>query len=95
MNSDHSFSQWLGNAVSGGALVATWIGWLPTIMTMVASSVALIWYLIQIHESETVQRWIATRRLRKLARMKAQVLLLEAQMKAPLPGPASGGAALH
>ena len=87
MNGDHSFSAWLGNLFSGGALVATWAGLLPTIATLVASSVALIWYLIQIHESETVRRWLANRRTRRIAKLRARLIVLEA--KSP-PPPAPG-----
>jgi len=95
MNADHSLSQWLGNTIGAGTLVATWVGWLPTIATMIASVVALIWYLIQISESATVQRWAQNRRIRKIARLKARVIMLEAKGLAPLPGPETGGAALH
>lgn len=87
MNSDHAATQWFGNTVLGGAMIATWIGWLPTIIATIASSVALIWYVIQISESETVRRWRHHRRHLKLARLKARVIMLEAQSHAALPGP--------
>lgn len=87
---DHStVNQWLGNGLSIGAIASTLVGWTPAI----AAIVALIWYIIQIYESATVQRWLANRRVRKLARLKARVLMLEAQGKPPLPGPETGGAA--
>jgi hypothetical protein len=92
---NHNFSQWLSNLVGGGTLLATWIGFLPTISAVIASIIAGFWYIIQIYESETVRRWMAGRRVRKLARLKARVLMMEAQAKVPLPGPESGGAALH
>ena len=83
MDHDHSFTTWIGNAFGAGTLAATWAGWMPTIATIAASSVALVWYLIQIHESETVRRWLASRRARKIARLRARLILLEA--KPPLP----------
>ncbi len=79
---DHVLS-WIGNGASLGAVVTTLFGYLPPI----AAFIALIWYLIQIFESGTVQKWIKTRRVRKIARMKARVLLMEAQDRPPLPGP--------
>ena len=92
---NHSLSQWVGNGVSVGAIVSSWAGYLPTIAAVVASFIAAVWYIIQIYESATVQRWVALRRTRKLALLKARVILMEAQGKHPLPGPESGGAALH
>lgn len=89
MNPEH-LNQWLGNTIAVGAVISTIMGWAPA----VAAVVALIWYLIQIYESPTVQRWLATRRTRKIARMKAQVLLMEAQNKRALPGPEEGGMGL-
>jgi uncharacterized protein HemY len=89
---DHqSLSQWVGNVISGGTVIGVLAGFVPA----VAAFVALVWYLIQIYESATVQRWRATRRARTLARLKARVLMLEAQAKLPLPGPETGGASLH
>ena len=76
---DHStVNQWLGNGLSIGAIASTFLGWTPSI----AAGVALIWYLIQIYESATVQRWLAGHRVRKLARLKARVIMLEAHSRA-------------
>lgn len=83
MNDPHSIQAWFGNTISGAAILATLAGWLPT----VAAIVALIWYLIQIYESATVQRWLANRKHRRLAHLKARVIMLEAQGKPPLPSP--------
>lgn len=83
----HDLNTWVGNAFSVGAIVSTIFGWVPAI----AAIVALCWYLIQIYESATVQRWISDRRIRRLARMKARVLMMEAQQRRALPGPEHGG----
>lgn len=83
----HDLNTWVGNVVSTGAIVSTIFGWVPAI----AAIVALFWYVIQISESATVRRWVSGRRTRKLARMKAQVLLMEAQQRRALPGPEHGG----
>ncbi len=78
---DHLLS-WIGNGASAGAVISTMVGWLPP----AAAVIAFIWYVIQIYESATVQKWIRNRRTRKIARMKAQVLMMEAQNKPDLPG---------
>lgn len=78
-----AINQWLGNIFSAGAIITTALGWVPAI----AAIVGLIWYLIQIYESATVQRWLATRRIRKIARMKARVIMMEARHVAPLTLP--------
>lgn len=80
---DHSVSYWFGNAVSSAAIITAIMGILPA----AAALVGLIYYLIQIYESTTVQHWFALRRIRKLARLKAQVMMIEARGKPPLPGP--------
>lgn len=74
---DHSstVNLWLGNAISVGAIATSMLGYTPAI----AACVALVWYFIQIYESATVQRWLAGRRVRRLARLKAQVIMLEAR----------------
>lgn len=85
---DHStISQWLTNGVAGSAIITSILGIVPVF----AALVALIWYLIQIYESLTVQRWLSLRRVRKLARLKARVLMMEAQSHPPLPGPEKSG----
>jgi len=81
-NVSSTINQWVGNIFSAGAIVSTAMGWLPAI----AAAMGGLWYLIQIYESATVQRWVATRRIRKIARMKARVMMLEARHRAPLRG---------
>jgi hypothetical protein len=68
---------WAGNIVSLGAIVGTFMGWLPA----VAAVVAFTWYSIQIWESHTVQNWLHTRRERKIAYYTARVHQLRAQQK--------------
>lgn len=74
--------SWFGNGASGLAIITTMFGWLPP----AAALIAIVWYIIQIYESDTVQSWLRNRRTRKIAHMKAQVLLMEAQNKGDLPG---------
>lgn len=87
MNVENPISNWMTNLVSGGAVAATLLGYVPSL----AAIVALLWYFIQISESETVRRWVAARRTRKLARLKARVIMLEAQSHAALPMPKKFG----
>jgi uncharacterized protein HemY len=79
MNSEHNFTLWISNLVGGGTILATLSGFVPAL----AAVVALVWYLIQIHESTTVQKWIRGRRLRRLAHLKAEAMMLEAVLKNP------------
>lgn len=88
MNGDHSFGQWLSNALGGGAVLASAMGWMPAAVTMLGAIIAIIWYSIQIHESETVRRWSANRRAAKIAKLKAELILLEGKPEPP-PGPTS------
>lgn len=69
--------QWAGNIFSLGAIVGAFLGWLPAF----AAAIALTWYLIQIFESHTVQRWLHTRRERKIAHYMKRVHELRAQQK--------------
>lgn len=81
---DHTASSWAGNVISAGAIITSFMGWVPGI----AAIVALVWYLIQISESQTVQRWFAARRQRKLASLRAKLLKLEGSVLRALPPPA-------
>lgn len=77
---DHPYSTWLMNAIGTGTIFATIMGYVPSI----GAGVAAVYYVVQIIESATVQRWLAGRRIRKLARLKARVVMLEAQDRAAL-----------
>lgn len=54
----HGHATIFGHVISTGAVIGSVAGWLPPI----SAFVALIWYLISIWETETVQGWV--RRLR-------------------------------
>lgn len=74
MDDHHYLLSWFGNIASFGAIVTTMAGLLPPIGALVA----IIWYLIQISESASFQRWLHTRRERKIAKLRAKLLELEA-----------------
>ena len=81
---DHPIITWTISLASAGTIISTVLGWLPPI----AAGAALFWYYIQISESEKVRRWVQGRRIRKLARLKATALMLEAKLKqAETPNP--------
>ena len=80
MLNEHSpISYWLANIAGAGTIVGAAIGYVPAF----AALVALVWYIIQISESKTIQAWIKGRRVRKLAKLKAEAILLEAKLKQP------------
>lgn len=62
-----------GHIASAGAIVFAILGWLPPL----AALVGLIWYCIQIHESKTMQDWLKRRRLRRINRLREQLLVLQ------------------
>ena len=64
---------WIGHTLSLGSIVGALAGFFPA----VASLVALIFYLFQIYENKTFQLWLRNRRIKKLAKLKAKMLVLE------------------
>jgi len=80
MDQHSTLNLWVGNVISASAILTTLLGLVPAI----AAIVALLWYLVQIYESNTIQTWLKNRRLRKLARLKARVIMLQAQLAQPV-----------
>ena len=75
---DHDFWGWVywtGHTISPAAIIGSALGWFPGI----AAAVALVFYLLQIYESATVQSWLHNRRLRKIALYKIRMATLEAE----------------
>lgn len=70
----HEIYTRVASALSIGTIAGALIGVFPA----VAAFVALLFYFIQIYESETVKHWLANRRKRKIAYLKARVAGLEA-----------------
>lgn len=46
----------VGDGLSLGAVVTAWLGIVPEVLQIVSLSVAIIWTLIRIYETDTVQR---------------------------------------
>lgn len=76
------FDHPLAHFASAGAVVAAFVGWLPPI----AALLGIIWYAITISESATFQAWWtrvkASRRAKKLAKLKAKEKLVIAEIQA-------------
>ena len=83
MRHDFDPAQIWGHMASIGAILGTLFGYLPYI----AAVVAVIWYLLQIWESQTVQKWwhpnmTPLERERKLALLVAAAKVLNAEIVA-------------
>lgn len=73
---------WAADVVSAGAIVGTIAGYLP----FVAALAGLIWYVIQIWESRTIQHWWRNRQMvrkaKRIAKLKAKERIIVAQLEA-------------
>lgn len=74
MDSLNTFVNWIGHTLSISALLGALLGVFPA----AASLVALIFYLFQIYENKTFQGWLSARRQKKIAVLKAKLLVLMA-----------------
>lgn len=72
----------VGDVVSAGAVIGSFLGYLPVAVAFIA----LIWYIIQIWESRTVQHWWRNRQLirkaKKITRLRAREKVIVAQLEA-------------
>lgn len=68
---------WLWNGASIGTMISSLVGLIPPI----AGVIALIWYSIQIYESNTFQNWMQRRLKAKLARFQAKARAIEVSLK--------------
>ena len=70
------------DAIAAGTILATLLGYLPEI----AAILAILWYIIQIWESRTVQHWwrnrVMVRKAKKIARLRAREKVIVAQLAA-------------
>lgn len=69
----HNLIFWLGNTTSLGVIITTILGWVPA----VAATIAIVWYMVQLYESKTIQRLIENRLRKKLIKLKAEAAHLE------------------
>lgn len=75
---DWHAAYWVGHIASPIALFATLIGIFPAVTAVVV----FVFYCLQIYESKQVQRWLKTRRRRKIAQYNKRIHELEAQLTA-------------
>ncbi len=81
MESQHSsIFTWVMSTISTGAILGTAMGLVP----LLGGLVAIVWYCIQIRESQTYRAWHAKRHAVRIARLKTRLLLMESKA-APLP----------
>ena len=70
------------DAIGAGAIVAAFVGYIPAL----AAAVAMVWYLVQLWESRTVQHWrenrTMVRKAKRIARLKAKEKVITAQLEA-------------
>lgn len=82
MENQFDVSHIVGHSISVVAILLSFAGILPAI----ASLAAVIWYGIQIYESETVQtridRWKKKRKARLIAKIRAKQKVLLAELEA-------------
>lgn len=67
----------IGHGVAGSAIAATLLGMLPTALGICGSILGIIWFIVSIYETKTFQAYLQRRRDRKVAKLKAKLLLLE------------------
>lgn len=65
--------SWIGHSLSVGAIVGALVG----VITPVATLIALVWYSVQLWESNTVQNMLQRRRQRKILALKMRLQELE------------------
>lgn len=79
---DHVAFNWTGHGVSLVSILLTVAGVLPAL----AALFAVIWYMVQIYESYTFQRWAEKRRAlkkaKRIARLRAEQKVLLAELEA-------------
>jgi len=76
-------SHTVGHVTSAGAILFSWgavfAGIAVPAVAFLASLMALIWYFTQWYEGKTVQRWLARKNARKIARLTLKLARLSAK----------------
>ena len=75
--SDSTIGNVVGNSVAGSTIAATLLGYLPNALGVIGSILGIIWFMVSIDETKTFQACLQRRRDRKVAKLKAKLLLLE------------------
>lgn len=74
------------DTIAGLGVVASIVGGLPEVITVLASTLGVVWFAICIYESHTFQAWktarAAAKRANTLAKLKAKEKIVIAQIQA-------------
>lgn len=76
--------EWLGHGGALAAIASAVFNVLPTVGTVIATFLAMIWYLIQIAESKKFIEWRQRIALRHIAKVQAQAVRVAAALEAEL-----------
>jgi hypothetical protein len=87
MENQYDLSHMIGHAVSGLAVIVSFIGLLAPVASVAAATVGFVWYFTQLYEGKTVQRFLRSRRARKIAAYQVAIERLLAQQKIDMAEP--------
>ena len=72
---DFNIVSWVGNTLAPTVIFGWVVGAFPGVVLLAA----FLFYILQMYESITFQRWIRSRRLRQMAKLKVKMAALEAE----------------
>lgn len=72
MHEDTGWLNWISHGLAGVSFM-TVFGLVPVVLGVIATSLAILWYGIQLHESTTAQAFFKRRRERKAARLREKL----------------------
>lgn len=72
MHEETGWLNWISHGLAGVSFMAVF-GLVPVVLGVVATSLAILWYGIQLHENATVKAFFRRRRQRKLDKLQAQI----------------------
>jgi len=82
--SNYEWWEWLGHGGALAAIASAIFQLLPAVGTVIATFLAMIWYMIQIAESKKFAEWRQRRALRHIAKVQAQAVRVASALEAEL-----------
>lgn len=73
MENHTTIAQWVGNVSGAGAIIASMLGYLPAMGALIA----IVWYAIQIRESDTYKEWRNQRQRDRIAKLERELTRLK------------------
>lgn len=74
------------DVMAASTLFAAIVDWLPKVLGVLGGVLSILWFMVQLWESRTIQEamesWKARRKLRRLARLQAKAKILAAKIAA-------------